>query len=322
MNDLFFALLIFYSLIVMGYIFGRIFKKYNKELRRYFSYILLFILTPPLILFAFILPNESIKQPIVIFNIIIFQIILVFTTQLLAFLVLIRKKSSEFNQRKGSILSLVAFPNAFLFPLPIVLSLFGSEYIAILVVFSLSAMVLRSTLLTYQCIYYGNTMKKTFVENLKETLLFPPFLTIIISVLLNIFGVRLEYEIFYNINEILSLITSIFGALLIGLLLVNINFQKIHEFKKDFLLVFSIRVIYSFFLFLLITQFFVFPIMIRQSVLIILLLLFCDPPAVSNISYSEYFELDHEFTAFCVFTITILAVIYVPLLIFLGFVLF
>jgi predicted permease len=249
---------------------------------------------------------------------------LVIATQLIAYILILRNKSEEENQRKGSILSLVAFPNAFLFPLPIVLSLFGSEYIIILVIFSLTAMVFRSTLLTYQCILYGKNKVKSYVDNLKEMLTFPPTITLILSIILNLIGVRLTLEIFQNVNEIISQITSITGALIIGITLVNFDFSRVREFlgDKDFIAVFMIRVIFSFFLFLIVAQFLDFPPEISQIVLIILLLVFIDPPAVTNIAYAEYFELDYEFSGFCVFSITLLAVIYVPIFIFIGMLIF
>ena len=321
MIELFIALLTFYFLIFIGYIFGRFFKKNNEELRKYLSSILLFILAPPLILLAFLLPNESLNSSIILF-IIVFQLILVFSTQLVAFFFFLRKRNDEENQRKGSILSLVAFPNAFLFPLPIVLSLFGSEYIIILVIFSLSAQVLRGTLLTYQCIYYGKANFKTFKQNLKELLIFPPTFTLIISIFLNLIGIRLNQEFFININMFLSRITSIVGAFFIGILLININFSKIRIFKKDFIIVFFIRVIFSFFLFILTIIFIRILSEIGQIILVILLLLYVNPPAITNISYAEYFELDHDFSAFCVFIITISAIIYIPLIIIFGLMVF
>ncbi len=323
MNDLFIALLTFYLVIAIGYLFGRAFKNKNKEIGNYLSFILLFILAPPLVLFAFLLPNQSLNTSAIL-NIIIFQIILVFATQFVAYLLIIRKKGKEYNQRKGSILSVVAFPNAFLFPLPIVLSLFGYEYIIVLIIFSLSAQILRSTLLTYQCIYYGKNKLKTYIDNLKEMLTFPPTIALFIGIILNLLGVRLTQEIFITINEILSRITSIIGAIIIGVLLVKFDFSKLREFikDKDFIMVLFIRVGFSSILFLVLTQFLKFPAEISQIVLIILLLLFVDPPAVSNVAYAEYFELDYEFSGFCVFTITIMAIIYVPIFIFLGLWLF
>ncbi|MFX1338990.1 MAG: AEC family transporter [Promethearchaeota archaeon] len=322
MNGLFFALLIFYLVIALGYIFGRIFKSKSKEIGKYLSFILLFILAPPLVLFAFLIPNESLEISVII-NIVIFQIILVFTSQFVAYLIILRKKGTEDNQRKGSILSIVSFPNAFLFPLPIVLSLFGPGYIVILVIFSLSAQILRSTLLTYQCIYYGKKTK-TYLDSLKELITFPPTVALIISVILNLLGIRLTQEIYITFNEILSTITSIFGALIIGLLLVNFDFSRFRQFiiNKDFIMVLIVRVGYSFVLFLILVQLLKFSSEMSPIILIILMILFVDPPAVSNVAYAEYFELDYEFSGFCVFTITMMAIIYIPIFIFLGIWLF
>ncbi len=322
MNDLFIALLTFYLVIAIGYIFGRIFKNKNEEIGKYLSFILLFILAPPLVLFAFLLPNQALNESIII-NIIIFQIILISATQILAYILIIRNKGKEDNQRKGSILSVVSFPNAFLFPLPIVLSLFGSEYIAVLIIFSLSAQIFRSTLLTYECILYGKNTK-SYLDNLKEMLTFPPTIALVISLILNLLGVRFTQEIFISINELLSRATSLLGAIIIGVLLVKFDFSKFREFigDIDFIKVLLIRVGFSFILFFILAQLIKFPPENSQIVLIILMLLFVDPPAVSNVAFAEYFELDYEFSGFCVFTITIMAIMYVPIFIFLGLWLF
>ena len=88
--------------------------------------------------------------------------------------------------------------------------------------------------------------------------------------------------------------------------------------NKDFIIVLFIRVGFSFILFLILAQFLKFPPETSQIILIILMLLFVDPPAVSSVAYAEYFELDYEFSGFCVFTITIMAIVYVPLFILFG----
>jgi predicted permease len=90
----------------------------------------------------------------------------------------------------------------------------------------------------------------------------------------------------------------------------------------DFIKVLLIRVGFSFILFFTLAKLIRFPPENSQIILIILMILFVDPPAVSNVAYSEYFELDYEFTGFCVFTITIMAIVYIPIFIFLGLWLF
>jgi len=321
MSDLFIALSIFYLLIILGYILGKLLKNYNEQIRKILSFILLFILTPPIIIFSFLLPDFSINT-IVILNIIILTFILIFATQFIAYIFFLRKRNVDDNKRVGAILNLVAIPNAMLFPLPIVLSLFGSQFIIILVIFALTTIAIRVTWFVYLNIYYGENRTISYKDILKNIFTFPPTIALILSIILLSLGITLDCEFFITTNDIISVLTTILGAILIGVLIVNINLKKIHEFKQDFLIVIGIRIVFSFILFFLITQFLIFPSENKQTTLTILLLLSVSPPAVANIYYTEYFNLDNEFAAFCVITITILAIIYVPLILILGLTIF
>jgi len=317
MNDLFTTLSIFYLIILCGFIFGRVFKKYNQKIRKSLSYILLFILTPPIIFFSFFSSKISLNLNIVL-NIIICELVLVFSTQIIVYIFFLKKRDENQNKRKGSILSLVGFPNAMLFPLPIVLSVFGGDFIIILVIFSLTQMILRSTWVTYLSIYYGGYTKQSFKKSLRKMLTFPPTLTLIFCIILKALNITFNQEYLSNSSNIFSFITTILGASLIGVLIVNINFNQIKSFKKDFGIILMMRLVFSFFLFLFIQLFIDFPLTIQTITLTILLLLFVDPPAVTNTTYAEYFELDKEFTAFSVITITLLAMFYVPFIILFG----
>jgi len=318
--NLFTTLAYFYLLILIGTIVGRISRKYNIEIRKVLSFIFLYILTPPLIIFAFILPNFNINFVIVLY-IIIFQLILCSSTQLFIYLIALRKKE-KISQRFGSMLMSVSQPNAMLFPLPIVLSIFGSEYIIILVIFALMTILHRGTWLTYLCIKYGGKKGLSYKDGIRRFFTFPPTLAIIVSIVLLTLNIKVDSKICIQISDFLSIMATIIGALIIGFLLVNLKFNSIKEFKKDFGFVLIVRVFFSFVLFFILIQIFIFPIDIRTPILVILLLVFVDPPAVSNTVYAEYFELDKEFTAFCTIMITLLAIIYVPLILLLGVVIF
>lgn len=321
MNDFVISLAIFYIEIIIGILIGKTFKSYNKNLREGLSFILIYILTPPIIFFSFFLTSISLNLSIILL-IIFLELFLVFSTQLIAYLFFLRKRKKESNKRSGSILMLVAFPNAMLFPLPIVLSLFGSDFILILVIFSLSAMIVRATWLTYMCIYFGEGSESDLKSNIKKLFLFPPTFTLIICSFLLLFDLNFRYPLLYLIDDVASGLVSILGAILIGVLIVNVHLEKIKDYRRDFLLVIAIRVIFSLGLFLILTELINFSLKIRGEILIILLLLFVNPPAVSNTAYAQIFKLDEEFTAFSVIVITLLALIYVPLILFFGFVLF
>ena len=104
MSDLFTTLSIFYLIILCGFFFGRVFKKYNKQIRNSLSSILLFILTPPIIFFSFFLSRISLSL-IFVLDIIILGIILISSTQLIVYLIFLKNRDSSQNKRKGSMLS-------------------------------------------------------------------------------------------------------------------------------------------------------------------------------------------------------------------------
>ena len=322
MNQLIQSLFSFYLIVLIGFFCGKILKKYNKSLRKLFTFILIYILTPLLIFFSFLLPNFNFSFLIVL-NIILFEVSLVFFSQLFIYFIFLRNRDPSQNKRKGALLMLVAFPNAMLFPLPIVLSVFGTNLVPVLVIFSLSAMVLRGTWLTYLSIYYGE--KETdinYKETFKKIITFPPTFALLISILITPFNFPFKISLITVLNDIFSLITTIVGALLIGILLVNIEFSHIKNNKNDFLIVFLMRIGFSLLLFSILSQFLIFPRNIRSTILIVLLLIYIDPPAVTNTAYAEYFELDEKFTAFSVISITIFAMLYIPFFLFLSTYLF
>ncbi|MHA1282140.1 MAG: hypothetical protein ACTSQP_06480 [Promethearchaeota archaeon] len=321
MNDLLLKILYFYFLIFLGTILGKIFIKYNSFIRKALTFILLYILTPPLIIFAFILPNITLTIEIIII-IIIFEIILVFSTQSVAYIFFLKNKSKTENKRIGAILMLVSFPNAVLFPLPLVLYLFGTNYIIILVIFSITATILRIFWLTPLNMHFGKKEPLGFKKGLKEFFAFPPTLALIISIILIMINIKADNDFLINLNDFLAILTTICGALLIGVLLADLKFKDIRGYKKDFFLVLGIRVIFSFLLFFALILLFPFPKFIQTQASVILLLIFVDPPAVSNTIYANYFELDDNFAAFCVIAITLLAIFYIPLILILGLMIF
>ncbi len=217
---------------------------------------------------------------------------------------------------------LVSFPNAVLFPLPLVLSLFGTNYIIILVIFSITATILRIFWLTPLSMHFGKKESLGFKKGLKEFFTFPPTLALIVSIILIMINIKADNDFLINLNDFLAILTTICGALLIGVLLADLKFKDIRGYKRDFFLVLGIRVIFSFLLFFALILLFPFPKFIQTQASVILLLIFVDPPAVSNTIYANYFELDDNFAAFCVIAITLLAIFYIPLILILGLMIF
>lgn len=323
MSDLLVNLLLIYLLILIGYILGKLTKKYNSQIRLALSFAVLYILTPILIFLSFFTSN-------IVFGIaeitsfVMLRLIVCFIPQLFVFMIFLKKRPVEENGRKGSIISQSGFANNVLFPLPIVLVLFGTEFVPILITFSITALVLRGTWLTWLCIRYGGKGEEDYgiKKTIKQILTFPPTLTILLCLILLPFNLQFDQGVIVPLNDITSIIISIFGNILIGFMLVNVNFKMIREFKNDFALVTFVRVGFCALLFLPISLFLYYPPEIRTSTLTILFILFSGPPAILNTTFAEYFDMDKEFTAFCVVTITIFALIYTPLFILLGLAIF
>jgi len=321
MNGLYIKLIIFYLLIVFGFFIGKIFHSYHNYIRKFLSLLLLYFCTPLIIFFSFFVSNILLNPP-TIFLIILSQFVLFSLSQIIVYFGFLKNRVSKENKRIGSLLALVAYPNAILFPLPIVISLFNTEYTSVLVIFSIAAILTRNTIYTYQCIIFGDNKNLDLKERLKEILTFPPFLSLLISLFLFVIAPPLNQTILVNLNDFISGLVSIFGPILIGVLLVNVNFQKIRKFKNDFIIVLFFRVVFSLGLFMILSHFLIFPLETRKNILIIILLVYTSPPAVTNTTYAENFKLDKDFTAFSVFAITILAIFYVPLILLLGFFIF
>lgn len=321
MSDLFVNLSIFYFLIFLGIVIGRLFKKHNEKIRTAITFILIYILCPLLVFFAFFVSNITFGFGD-IFNIILYRLILLFISQFVLYFIFLRKRGVDQNPRKGTMLSMVGFPNAGIFPIPIILAFFGSEFIPIVILFSITALTMRGTWLTWLCIRFGKKRNDGILKSIKQILSFPPTLAIILCVILLSFGAEFDQTVLTIADDVVSNITSIIGNFLIGIMLVNLNFKQIHEFKKDFSIVVFMRVIFSSLLFFLIAIFLTFPLEIKSQTLTILLIMFVCPPAILSITFAEYFELDKEFTAFTLFTMTIMAIFYVPIYLLIGLILF
>ncbi len=320
MNDLVVNLILFYILILIGYLLGLGLKKFNDEIRKILTFILLFILTPITIFLALFTAIPFGFIEIAVF--VILRITLCFVPQFFAFFVFLRKRSEAENPRKASILNMSGFPNNVLFPMPIILAFFGTDYIPILITFSITALIIRGTWLTWLCVHYGSEREHGFKSAIKQIIMFPPTITIILCLILLGFNVQFDQAILSVFKDINSILIFVFGNILIGFMLVNLDFKQIRVFKKDFSIVLFMRVAFSSLLFLGISFLLVFPTEIRTNTLTTLLILYMGPPAVLNTTFAEYFELDKEFTAFCVFFITILAMIYTPLFLLIGIAIF
>lgn len=321
MSNLVVDLSIFYFLIFIGFISGIVFKKYNERIRKALTFVLIYILTPILIFLAFFISNVTFGVSDVI-NIVVYRLILLFISQFFLYFIFLRKRGVEHNPRKGTMLSMVGFPNTGLFPMPIVLAFFGSEFIPILIIFSITALTLRGTWLTWLCIRFGKEEGNGVLKTIKQIFSFPPTIALIICVILLSLNVEFDQEFLIVVDDIVSSFTSIAGNLLIGVLLVNINFKQIKEYKKDFSIVVFMRVVFSCILFFLVAIFLTFPLEIKSPTFTILLILYVCPPAILSTTFAEYFKLDKEFTAFSVFTMTIMAIFYIPIFLIIGLIIF
>ncbi|MHA1225904.1 MAG: AEC family transporter [Candidatus Hodarchaeales archaeon] len=210
------------------------------------------------------------------------------------------------------------FPNALLFPFPIILAIIEESALVYASIFVFIAMVIRNTFGVYLGVYYGpNNLeeghdgkkqlinwKKVFLDTLK----FPPFLALIIGFFLhNLYGPE-AINSFPSIDVIKAI--ALYGSLL----LIGFSFQNVDQLKprnifgKDILKV-------------SVTRFIVAPIAglvillvmsVPRLMAVPLFLQAMAPPAVSNILYGHFFKLDVAKISQFITSLTLIALIILP----------
>ncbi|MHA1338760.1 MAG: AEC family transporter [Promethearchaeota archaeon] len=301
-----------YGFIILGFLIGVIFSSKQKEIAKIGSSIVVNIFTP-IILFLTIVGTQFFLDFISIVKIICLELISVFFAWSTTYLFL--KNRVESRKKLGSYFFLNGFPNVMIYGAPIVLAFFEEKLLIILVIFSSSALFLRATIGMYIGEKMGANLTLSLKDSIKKLLLFPPLLGIVAGII----GMNFDWNknLLLNIKSFLNPFYSSIGAILIGFILASLKRGDFRKYLKDIGIVALWRFGFSFLIYLLcifFLQFMEFQTEIRTLLLVIII----GPPAVMNVTFAVYFDLDEKFAAISVATVTLIALMILPLIILFG----
>ncbi|MHA1968010.1 MAG: AEC family transporter, partial [Candidatus Hodarchaeales archaeon] len=240
-----------------------------------------------------------------------------------------RTTREEKPGENGALILCATFPNALLFPFPIILSVVGDVGIYYAAIFVFIAMTLRNTFGVVLGIIYDplknreetekeNKNMEIIKRNIINMLKFPPFLALIIGILIylssgpetinNIPG----FDVFKTI--------SLYGSLL----LIGISFKELSQLHPKNLLSADVgKVSISRFLVAPITTLiFLIPFSTVSYIALPLLIQSMAPSAISNVLYAKYFNLDESKISLIVTFLTLLALVILPFELFVLLILF
>ncbi|MBD3188561.1 hypothetical protein GF325_17150 [Candidatus Bathyarchaeota archaeon] len=319
------GLLTIYIFIGIGLIIGKLLGEYRDRVLKLGTRLAIYVLTPVLV-FISLVNTEIVLDFRLVAGIILVQV----TTSLLLMgitFAFVKRRGTMENPKLGGYLLIAGFPNATVFPLPIILSVFGEAYLTIIFLFSSSALVLRGTLGTYTSIKLGSGSiegsgeeKASPTENIdvKKTILkvigFPPTIGIILAVIFLATGTPLPRDALELIKDPLSAMTSCLGSGIIGLILAGLDTSKLKTYKRDLPACMLIRFVIPFIYFMIVSRFMKFS---TDDTIIksILLLEVMGPPAIFNALFAVNFGLKPEFVATMVVILTLCMIILAPLII-------
>ncbi|MFX0113105.1 MAG: AEC family transporter [Candidatus Hodarchaeota archaeon] len=308
-------LVMIYLIVLIGVIW-RFSRFYKEEYGKWLTQLTIWILFPINILGA-ILGIESIDLTILI-GIGILAILIHLISY--ASIVAISKinswnKDSRSYQSIGAQAMTATFPNALLYPFPIILATVGDEGLAFAAVFVFFVMLLRNTLGVVVGVQHSDPedahevasamdIKKTAIEMTK----FPPFIATIMGFgILVIFGPQ---DMGSQPIEIIKTI-SIWGSLL----LVGISFQDLAQLKPNNLFsrktmeVASVRFTVAPVFGILFVILWDFPPLVSFALLIQCM----GPPAVANVLYGRFFGLPEDEISIYITSVTFLGLLILPL---------
>ncbi len=233
---------------------------------------------------------------------------------------LMNKKTEAMKlEENGALVLCATFPNALLFPFPIIYAIVGNIGIYYGAIFVFIAMALRNTFGVVLGIIYDpmkktnlNPQKNKNLQIIKNSILnlfkFPPFLALIIGLFIYLLFGPQSINNFpgFDIFKIISLYGS--------LLLIGISFQELSQIhpknaiSKDVGKVFFTRFIIAPFL----AIFILYYLSASPNLAIPLMIQSMAPSAISNVLYAKYFNLDESKISLVVTFLTLLALIILP----------
>jgi predicted permease len=317
-NSLLENLLTLYLVVFIGGVIGFLLPKYRDKFTKFTNHLLMDVVVP-IQMFLSLASTTFNVDTIFILQIVGVELYSVFI--LIAATWKIGQSRGVETKLLGSYIYLNAFPNALLYPLPIVLAFFGNELTIVLVIFSSSALVVRGTVGNYIGNKLGAQAETDWKKGLLKLFTFPPFVGVLIGFIFLGFNINLPpFLIIFN-KQVFSPISSNVGAFIIGLILADINRERLKFYAHHIKIAAFWRFCIPFVLFLAIAFILQFP-SYQKEIRTILLLVMLSPPAVFNVVYAVYFNLEAKFAAITVATLTLISLALMPLILWFGMAVF
>ncbi|MHA1369353.1 MAG: AEC family transporter [Promethearchaeota archaeon] len=322
MASIFQGLLELYLSISCGALIGFFLKKKREKILSISNKILLYFLTPVVMFISLI--NFEIKLDfLMVSGIVITQILVTTNLIIIAYLIIGRKKIAK-RGKTGAYLLIAGWPNATVFPLPIVIAFFGEQFLPIIFIFSSSALIMRGTIGTYLSIRFGGDGSTDKHLSFKKTIIklftFPPTISIIVAMVLISLKITFPESIIVPLNIVktpLSKIGGWFGGIIIGFIVSGLQKNNLKEYSRDIPVAMLIRFLLPFIffsLFSIVIHFSEHDVIIKS----ILLLEVMGPPAILNVAFAVNFKLDEKFVATMLVTLTLMMLGIAPLVLFVA----
>ncbi|MFW9962282.1 MAG: AEC family transporter [Candidatus Sifarchaeia archaeon] len=299
-SDLLTQISLFYGFILLGYLISRMSRK-GKILNKYLNSLLINLLLPILILYTFLTSASPSFVEVPLFLVIVLAIHLLGPV-----IIYFRLQRLDIdNQTKGSLFICSTFNNALFIPLPLVLIFIGPSAVPFVIMCSLTQMILFVTLGSAMGAAFGGK-DAGWKKIAKDATIFPPFLAIIVTLVLIGLNIRLPND--------LALILSYNSPLTTYLALVSVGLGVGVRFSlRDIRTALNVVVVRQ-----LIIPLVIIPIVListlSQIPIQVLILESLMPPAVLTVVYASGFNLDVEIASTTVTVGTLLLLPLIPLI--------
>ncbi len=307
--------------VVVGTVLNRVRReqKLNEKALKINTVLVLNIATPALILVSLLTAEISLNVELVL-AIIGVQVSTAIIGVIFAIVIMTRRKLPR--EQIGGYVLISGWPNATIFPLPIVISVFGDSFITIVMLFSSSALALRGTLATYLCVKFGavKNQKISIKRTLREIFTFPPTISIIIAFVILAFSIPLPavvLDVLVITKPWFSTLANVYGAITVGMILASVDRTQFLTYKKEIPWAMLLRFVVPALSYLPLSLFLAFP---QDSATIksILLLEVLGPPAIINTMFAANFHLDKNLVAVMVVVLTLFMILLAPLILLAG----
>ena len=293
-----------YFLVGLGYLTGKFFESHRVKLKNFFRDSLIYLLVPLTIL------NSYDGSEIILFNLV---------SSFLLFLIIMFIISSTFSylaysdsRSRGSALLCSLFQNAVFLGFPMVLIATDNDPGSLIIATVIMLITLIAQMVTAGILGVVINAKGNIKSVLSDVLGFPPLIVSFLTVYFVFEGIssraifQLTLNIFYPLfTLVLSNLTTIFSLFLIGLYLSEMKgFGKF----KNWVIPTLIKSIISPLTAILITS----SLGINGLTMTVFIIQASMPPAVLNVVFAEYFNLDIELATDAILFGTVLSIALFP----------